>query len=692
MKKIGNSCVLFLSVFFLGLWTCVAWSEDQVQVSVRVNPQTVVLGEPFVLTLFIQSSESVSIEEPELPSFVAFDLVGTWTSQSSSSHLVQGSGGMTFKTTRSLEYHYQLLPKKLGSNSIGSFKVVVEERPYQTKPVTVEVTQASSQNQNPSQKAFPSPQGGGLFEETDDIEEIFQQMLQRRHGLPPSQGLPSQGSPSQGLAGQEPFSGPKKPVIPPNKNDAFFIHLDIDKTDVYVGEQITVNWYLYTRGQILALDRLKFPDLKGFWKEIIEEVPALNFVPDVLDGVMYRRALLASHALFPIKEGVTEIDEYKVKATVQLPTQSFGGFGLSEPYSYQKSSNRIDVQVKAVPKQNQPQNFSGAVGFFEVKATVQNPSVPVNQPMAVKVRFEGQGNAKLIDLPPIQWPEGLEYFDQKSEARFFKNGQSFREFEILLIPRQNGDREIPALAFSFFNPVTGEYYVKQTDPIKITVTGNPQELPSDSLKVQEDPDSKSQMVASQKTKEIVIPTLLTDEEYEKVKNKISLGYIFYFLTLLTGLLGSLYLFKVIYFEGIKLNQKQTWKDFLEKRLKLLEKLDQKKLVQDQATVMSQTLSRLLGAVSHQKGHSYEFSKLLRGSPPSVQSHLGLELTKMHQSLESIAYSPKKTSQGLDEGDYHSKTLKSAETSDAFSDEEVLMQLRPQFKKLTYELLNYLESS
>jgi len=47
------------------------------------------------------------------------------------------------------------------------------------------------------------------------------------------------------------------------------VYLDLDKTEVYEGEQVTANWSIYTRGSLESLDRVKFPDLKGFWKEII---------------------------------------------------------------------------------------------------------------------------------------------------------------------------------------------------------------------------------------------------------------------------------------------------------------------------------------------------------------------------------------------------------------------------------------
>jgi hypothetical protein len=39
---------------------------------------------------------------------------------------------------------------------------------------------------------------------------------------------------------------------------------------------------------------------------------------------------------------------------------------------------------------------------------------------------------------PLSLPSTLEVYDTKNEAKFFKEGTSFKEFELILIPRQPG--------------------------------------------------------------------------------------------------------------------------------------------------------------------------------------------------------------------------------------------------------------
>jgi hypothetical protein len=273
-----------------------------------------------------------------------------------------------------------ITPQRAGTLTIPGFEVIVDGKKYETKPIKMQI---SSQGSGAAQAPPGLPPQ--VQDEMDEAEQLFNQLLQKR-------GMPQ---------------APAYRNLPINPNEAFFIQCEVDKTDVYEGEQIVVNWYIYTRGNIMSLDRLKFPDLKGFWKEIIEEVPSLNFTQEVVNGIPYKKALLASHALFPIKPGVAVIDEYKLKAQVALPTSTFGSFGFGKPYTFSKSSERIKINVKPIPTEGKPADFSGAVGQFNVQVLVDGNQFPVNQPFSMRVRFEGSGNAKLIELPHLDLPKGI---------------------------------------------------------------------------------------------------------------------------------------------------------------------------------------------------------------------------------------------------------------------------------------------
>lgn len=589
---------------FLFLQFCFAIASANVRVEATVDRNEMGLGDTLILSVSVQSTESVDVAEPRVPHLNGFELVNTWTSSSTSTKLVQGQGGMQFESIRRNDFNYMLTPQREGTITIPGFEVVVDGKVFTTKPIAIRV---SAQGSGAAQAPPGFPDMGDL----DEAEDVFNQLLKRR-GVPP----------------------PAHRNLPKNPNEAFFILAEVDKTDVYEGEQIVVSWYIYTRGNLMSLDRLKFPDLKGFWKEIIEEVPALNFTQEVVNGIPYRKALLASHALFPIKPGVAIIDEYKIKAQVQLPTNPFGVFGLGKPYSYQKSSERIKVNVKPLPVEGRPDSFSGAVGQFEVRASIEGNQFPVNQPFSLRVRFEGSGNAKLIELPSLNLPGTVEIYDTKSEAKFFKNGKSYKEFEVLIIPRQEGELTIPAMSFSMFDPKQKKYVVKTTEEIPIRIIANPNG--NGATLAGNNGSTLNPSAPSANQAQRALPDILVSWERgaESPYNKNRMA-----------LWSSVYL-GILLLLGWKARREFGWgqkqRDLraeVQKRFKKIHSLIDQGKWREAGTEMTNSIYHVLGAISGQSGASQEISKVLDQAPPSLRREVGPEISRLIELCQVLSFAP-----------------------------------------------------
>lgn len=590
----------FLNLFFLMMITASA-ALANVNVQATVDRNQMGLGDTLTLSVSITSTESVEVAEPRIPHLNGFELVNTWTSSSTSSKLMPGPSGMQFERVTRQDFNYMLTAQRAGTITIPGFEVIVDGKTHTTKPIAIKVSQQGS-------GAGQTPPGLPDLDDLDEAEQMFNQLLQR-----------------QGI------SPPAHRNLPKNPNEAFFIQAEVDKTEVYEGEQIVVNWYIYTRGNLMSLDRLKFPDLKGFWKEIIEEVPALNFTQEVVNGVAYRKALLASHALFPIKPGTAVVDEYKIKAQVQLPSNPFGAFGFGKPYSYQKSSERIKINVKPLPAEGRPDSFSGAVGQFEVKAFIEGNQFPLNQPFSLRVRFEGSGNAKLIELPSLQLPPGLEIYDTKSDSKFFKNGKSYKEFEVLLIPRQEGEMIIPAMNFSLFDPVQKKYITRTTEPItlKITPGTSAQVLPPASS------NAKSSLFSTEEKKKQLPDILLSWDSSARSPLAKHKTWLWSFVYL--GILGAL-AWKARREFGWGQKQRDL-KVELAKRFKKVSALIEQDKWREAGTEMTNSIYHILGQVSGLGGAATELSKLLDQAPPSLRRELGSDISRLIDLCQVLSFAP-----------------------------------------------------
>nr|BFD63749.1 hypothetical protein BdHM001_24300 [Bdellovibrio sp. HM001]BFD66080.1 hypothetical protein HAGR004_11020 [Bdellovibrio sp. HAGR004] len=621
MIKTGNF-LFFLSFIFFGLLAQAAGTT----VTSTVDRNEMGLGDTFTLSVVVVSSEDVDIQDPRLPDLEGFDLLNNWTSNAVAQKLVETPSGMQFQTQRRREFHYQMAPKKTGTLSVGSFEVVVGGKVHRTQPVVIKVGN-ESQGRVPKPPKRPTLPGfDDPFEEMDRAEqEIFDQLLRNRmRGFQgPAQEDQYNGYPSASNLPDAAFRS-----LPTNPNEAFFISVEVDKTEVFEGEQVTVNWYIYTRGQMETLDRLKFPSLKGFWKEIIEEVPSIQFMEEVVNGVPWKKALLASHALFPIKPGTATIDEYKIKSRVRLPAQGFGFYG--KPYEYTKSSARVPIKVKPLPLEGRPADFTGAVGQFEFHASVENNNVLVNQPFSLKIRFEGAGNAKMIDLPALNLPAGLEQYDSKSESKFFKNGRSYKEFEVLVIPRQEGPVSIPGLSVSMFDPQSKKYYTRATDPINLQVSNNPNAPVG----------SSSRMADTTKPQQAkVVENRLPDPLMQwQPAAEASVLYRPWFWAVLYSVASALLLVKAQREFGWG-RRRRSLKELVQKRFKVVDAALAKNDHRKVGVEMTNTFYTVLGEISGSGGAAQEIERLLEMIPPSVRRDHGDAITKSFEFFQTLSFAP-----------------------------------------------------
>lgn len=628
MTKIGNILFLLSFMFFVVI------AKANTTIQSTVDREEVGLGDTFTVTVSVVSSDDVDVQDPRIPELDGFDLVNSWQSTAVAQKLVNTSSGMQFETQRRKEFHYMLTPKRAGTLSVSAFEAVVNGKVFRTQPIVIKVSKdPSAQGRRRPSPGSAIPGFDDPFESMDkDEDDIFNQLLKQRQRL-----MQQQMQQLQQMGMDEPY--PNAPSagmpdaafrsLPKNNSEAFFISVEVDKTEVYEGEQVTVNWYIYTRGQMESLDRLKFPSLRGYWKEVIEEVPSIQFTEEIVNGTPWKKALLASHALFPIKAGNAVIDEYKIKSRVRLPSLGLGGF-FGKPYEYTKSSARVPITVKPLPIEGRPSDFSGAVGQFEVNANVENKTVPVNQPVSVKIRFEGSGNAKLIELPAISWPAGLEQYDSKAESKFFKNGRSYKEFEVLVIPRKEGAMTIPAFSVSMFDPQAKKYYTRTVEPIQLDIVANPNAPSGSSTRMSDVKKAQGEAAIEKK-----LPNPILNWQASSEANLMSRPWIW---ALIYGMIASALLWKSKKEFGWG-RRRRSLKDLIHKRYKVIDQALGKNDYRKIGVEMTNIYYLTLGEVTGEGGASQEIDDLLNLMPPSLRRDHGEEIANTFEIFQTLSFAP-----------------------------------------------------
>lgn len=346
--------------------------------------------------------------------------------QSTSMQIINGV------SSSSLTLSYILLPNTTGAYTIGSASIQYEDKTFTTDPIKVTVVKGSQKPKDESNSQVSN-------------EEIAKNL---------------------------------------------FIRATIDKNKVYLGEQVTITYKLYTRLNIAAQMSVdKLPQYQGFWAEELETARNITFSREIIDGQQYSVGLLKRAAIFPNQTGKLEVTPFELTIPIQVQKKKnpnnvwddfFGDpFGRSEVVEYQAKSNTLKLDVIPLPENNKPASFRGAVGSYDFDATIDKQKTKTNEPITLKFNISGSGNIKLLELPPFELPNGFEKYDPKIDEQINRTGKinGTKKAEYLLIPRIAGSREIPAIEFSYFDPENKSYHTIKSKSFNVTIeqglnTGN----------------------------------------------------------------------------------------------------------------------------------------------------------------------------------------------------------------------------
>ena len=143
--------------------------------------------------------------------------------------------------------------------------------------------------------------------------------------------------------------------------DELFVKAEIDTSEIYVGQQLVVDYKLYTTVNIENYDIAYESDYPGFFATDIRRFDS-RAIREVVDGVQYTTKILKRIALFPQQTGLLTIDPMTIRLGVvvgQRRPSSFFFNSQIKPVNVQ--TNELEINVKPLPDPVPP-TFSGAVG------------------------------------------------------------------------------------------------------------------------------------------------------------------------------------------------------------------------------------------------------------------------------------------------------------------------------------------
>ena len=266
-----------------------------------------------------------------------------------------------------------------------------------------------------------------------------------------------------------------------NTND-MFLKVEISNSNVKIGEQITIKYIFFTRMASRVIET-EFPEFEGFWVEKLYDPSGTQIDPDswddvVIDNYKYKSLKLYEVALFPLSDGVFDLEPMIMKVETKEKDPSFKRLFWDDPFFdtfSQKTKARILVSDKKTIKvenlKNQPDNFTGAVGIFEINSSLSSLNVENGTPVTFYLELAGEGNLDNIGRPEIDFPDNFDIFEGeiKKDRNISDRVSGSIIWEYNLIPRKSGNYTIKSVEFPFFHTGINSWKKIKTNPIKFSV-------------------------------------------------------------------------------------------------------------------------------------------------------------------------------------------------------------------------------
>jgi hypothetical protein len=268
--------------------------------------------------------------------------------------------------------------------------------------------------------------------------------------------------------------------------DAMRLELSLPERPVFVGENIPVTLTWLFRADPQRDPQFQVPMLEGdsftigtppqttqrtYKFAAGDKVLDLPYKVDETDvgGVRHHR-LVATFYAAPKKTG--KIDVPPASVVVALPVGRADFFGSAPSRLFRATDLPHTIEVKPLPETDRPPGFAGAVGTqFSMAVATSRSVVQLGEPVELAItvksdqRLDTLALGKLDGLPkdrftvPAEQPTGELSNDGKTKT--------FKVTAQVTGPAN----EIPALAFSYFDPVKGTYQTVHSDPIALSVKG-----------------------------------------------------------------------------------------------------------------------------------------------------------------------------------------------------------------------------
>lgn len=270
--------------------------------------------------------------------------------------------------------------------------------------------------------------------------------------------------------------------------DAMKLELSLPDRPVFVGETFDakLTWMFRSQpeDQTFSVPMMSLDDFTISAPPVTDQRKALQLqagtkqlqLPYEIDqveqnGQKWNRVVLHFYAA-PRKPGKIDVPPASVVAALAVGRPDF--FGNAPTRLFRTMDQPHSLDVKPLPETDKPASFSGAVGSqFSIAVATSRSVVQLGEPVELDITIKSNERLDTLALPRLDTLLPKENFTVPPDpptGTLSDDGKT-KTFKVTAQVTGATTTEIPALAFSYFDPVHSTYQTIHSDPIALSVKG-----------------------------------------------------------------------------------------------------------------------------------------------------------------------------------------------------------------------------
>ena len=254
----------------------------------------------------------------------------------------------------------------------------------------------------------------------------------------------------------------------------FFILVTASKQHVSYGEPFLLTYKVCWHPDlpVPSVDDLKL-DLQDVYMLPYNETQRKSLRAENIGGHMMKTIDWKQYVVYPQKTGTLHIPSLTVQGYLtEVIRDPFDPFmNMTREIPRQLTTQALDITVNDLPQR--PANYSGGVGHFSIKGSLEPTKAKENTPVTLTVTIKGKGNLKMLRQPDVAFPQDFDTYDPKQSEDFTLTPDGLDgtiTFEYIAVPQKQGNYVIPAVSLTYFDTGAHDYRTIQTEPFQLEVT------------------------------------------------------------------------------------------------------------------------------------------------------------------------------------------------------------------------------